>query len=139
MSLYKNFKTDTTMEKEGILLDYGQNDDGTSIRIRIARAGGANQRYLKRMDYLSRPYRHQLQRETLDAKTMENIVRQAYAETIVLGWENVQDEDGADIEFSVENALKLFKDLPELFDDIQKASQKIALFKVHAMEEDAGN
>ncbi len=139
MSLYKQFKTDNSLEKEGILLEYGENSKGKPITIRIARAGGANKAYEKRMEIRVKPYRRQIQNEIIETALVEKIIKQVYAETIVLGWENVEDENGNDMEFSVENCLKLFDDLPDLFRDIQEQSQRAALFRQEVREADAKN
>lgn len=62
-----------------------------------------------------------------------------YAETIVLGWENVEDADGNPLAFNTANAIKLFTDLPDLFRDIQEQSQRSALFRAELLERESGN
>lgn len=137
--LYSQFTTDTKLEREGILLEYGTARNGQPITIRIARAGGANAQYLKRMEALVKPYRRQIQTETIDGKVVEKLIRQVYAETVVLGWENVEDRDGNPLPYSRDNCLKLFDDLPDLFLDIQEQAQRAALFRAELREADAGN
>lgn len=148
-TLYKQFKTDKEVEQSGLLLQYGETADGKPVTIRIARAGGANVQFQKRLEALTRPYRRQLQTETLSPKLAESLVRRAYAETVVLGWENVEfpvlDANGEPTDktealpFTVDNCLRLFTDLPDLFTDLQEQAQKAALFRVDALEADAGN
>lgn len=151
MSLYSQFKTDTKLEKDGILLEYGENSKGKPICIRIARAGGSNERFNKRLEAASKPYRRQIQTETIATETIAKMIRQVYAETVVLGWENVElivkDNDGNPVEpeqyeermFTVPNCLELFNDLPDLFLDIQEQAQRAALFRTEIREADAGN
>ena len=139
MSLYRQFKSDETLEKSGILLEYGFNKAGLPITIRIARAGGANAAYTKRMEAKVKPYRRQIQTETIDTQVIEKLLRELYAETVVLGWENVEDADGNPLTFSTANAVKLFTDLPDLFRDIQEQSQRSALFRAELLERDSGN
>lgn len=139
MSLYAQFGTDKNLESTGILLQYGQNSQGKDICIRIARAGGSNKQYQKRMEALVKPYRRQIQNETISNDVMEKLVQQAFAETVVLGWENVEDKDGKPMEFTVDNCLTLFKDLPDLFKDIQDQAQRSALFKAEVLETEAKN
>lgn len=139
MSLYKSFKTDANLEKSGIELEYGENSKGQPILIRIARAGGANSAYNKRLEVLTKPYRRQIQTETIDNKVLEKIVAQAFAETVVLGWEGVEDEDNNELTFSVDNVVKLFNDLPDLYKDIQEQAQKTALFRQEILEVDSKN
>jgi hypothetical protein len=137
--LYAQFKTDNHLEKEGILLEYGENSKGKPICIRVARAGGANNAYTKRMEARVKPYRRQIQNETMETALVERLVKEVYAETVILGWENVEDENGNDMDFTVENCIKLFDDLPDLFRDIQEQSQRAALFRAEVREVDAKN
>lgn len=139
MSLYKQFKTDTSLEKTGILLQYGENSKGQPICIRVARAGGANDAYIKRMEAKVKPVKRQIQNETIERAALLSILREVFAETVVLGWENVEDENGKALPFTKENCVKLFTDLPDLFDDLQEQSQRAALFRAEVREADAKN
>ncbi len=139
MSLYKQFKTDKNVEKEGIVLNYGKNSKGADIEIRIARAGGANVQYAKLLEVKTKPYRRQIQNETLDNDVAEKITKEVYAKAVVLGWSGVEDENGKELEFSFENCMKLFDDLPDLWTDIQQQSTKAALFRADILEQDAKN
>lgn len=134
MSLYRQFKTDENVEKSGVWLEYGPNDKGLPIRIRVARAGGANTKFARLLEQKTKPYRRQLQNETLDPKVGDELFADLYAECVVLDWENVDAEDGTSLPFSKENCLKLFKDLPDLFADIREQSNKSALYRADIRE-----
>jgi len=139
MSLYTNFKTDPKLEKDGIVLQYGENSEGKPIEITIARAGGSNQNYLRRMEVKAKPFRRQIQNDTMDRKAMEAIIREVYAETIVIGWTGVEDQDGNPMACTKENVVKLFNDLPDLFGDIQEQAQRSSLFRAYVREDDSKN
>lgn len=139
MSLFSQFKTDEARETKGILLEYGANKDGTIIGIRIARAGGANKRFEKRMEGETKPIRRQIQNETIENAAVLKLMHKVWAETVVLGWENVQEEDGKVIPFSVAACIDLFERLPDLFLDIREQSQRMALFRVEVLEGAAKN
>ena len=139
MSLYSQFKTDKNIEKDGIVLEYGMNSKKKIIGIRIARAGGANVQYSKLLEAKIKPYRRQIQNETLDNDIADKITKEVYAQTIVLGWENVEDENGEELEFSVANCIKLFTDLPELWSDIQQQATRASLFRAEILENDSKN
>jgi hypothetical protein len=147
MSLFKQFETDTKVEKEGILLDYGPNRDLPAdengkhpiIMIRIARAGGANEAYNKRIEALSKKHRRKIQNDALEVAELREMTMQAVCDTVILGWENVTDKDKNPLAFSRENAQKLFKQLPDLFNDIQEQAAKAALFRVNIREDDLKN
>lgn len=139
MSLYAKFETDRSLEKTGITLDYGLNSKKQPIEIRIARAGGANDAYLKRLEAKAKPHRRSIQHETIEKAQLDGIVKEVYAETIVLGWNGVEDRDGNPMDFNKENVLKLFADLPDLYTDIMEQAQSAALFRVEIREQDAKN
>lgn len=147
MSLYDKFETDRSLEKTGIDLDYGPNKklpvnekgEHPSTIIRIARAGGANDLYLKRLEAKAKPHRRQIQHETIERAQLENIVKEVYAETVVLSWENVTDRSGNLLEFTKENVLQVLSDLPDLYADIQAQAQTAALFRVEVRDLDAKN
>lgn len=66
MSLYTLFKTNKEFEQDGIWIQYGVTDQRQPIRIKIARAGGANKNYLKALEIATRPYRKAIQTGALD-------------------------------------------------------------------------
>lgn len=139
MSLYKNFATNTDLEKVGILLEYGNNSKGKPIAIRIARAGGANKRYENLLQARLKPYRRQLQCDMMSNELQEKILMEVYAESVVLGWENVEDAEGNPMDFNKENVIKLFTDLPDLYEDVKAQSVRAALFRQEEREEDSKN
>ena len=139
MSLYSQFETNREIEKTGIILDYGFNSKKQPIQIRIARAGGANERYSKLLELRTKPYRRQIQNETLDNAVAEKITKEVYAQTVVLGWNGVEDRDGNDMPFTQENCVKLFTDLPDLWSDVQSQSTRASLFRAEILEADAKN
>jgi len=134
MSLYKQFKTDESFETRGVTLDYG---DG--VRIRIARAGGANKKYLRATEKLSRQYRNQIRMGTFSGETANKVMQEVFVETVILGWDGVADAAGNPLPFTKENCLKLFRDLPALWEDIQEQATSVAIFREAELEDAAGN
>lgn len=149
MSLYRQFKTDKNVERDGIVLNYGMNTKKKPIEIRIARAGGANNRYTRLLEAAIKPYRRQLQNETMDNDVAEEITMRVYAQSVILGWSGVEfpvlNENGEPTEvmeekpYSVDNCVRLFKDLPDLWSDIQSQATRAALFRQDILEADAKN
>lgn len=140
--LYKSFQTDNEVEKRGIILDY------PGCRIRIARAGGANANYAKVLERLTRPYKRAIANETLDREISEKIMREAYAQAVIIDWETQVDgewrsgiefEDGTIQPVTIDNLVKVFTDLPDLFKDITTQSNSMALFLKNIDLEDAKN
>lgn len=141
-ALFSQFKTDRDLEKTGITLQFGTTTRGgkeVPVQIRIARAGGGNTKFDKVFEHKTKPYKRMIQTDSLPDSVNKQIMRETYAETVVLGWDNVQNEDGEFIEFSVENAVELFTALPELLTEIQVQSNKASLFRALTVEEDVKN
>lgn len=139
MSLSRKFKTNLTCETKGIDLDYG---DGTVIR--VARAGGSNKQFMKTAQRLFKPHRRQLQLGILSNEKQEELAHLLYAQAVVLGWEGVTAEDIGEegtelVPFNVENCVKLFVNLPDLFSDLQTQAQNSELFLDTIRETDAKN
>lgn len=140
MSLFSAFKTNKNIEKVGVTLKY---DEGTSIT--IARAGGANDRYRKVLDVVMKPYQRQIQTDTLSRSVADALMAEVFAKSVVIGWEGVdfpESELGPAIEnavFTVDNCIRLFKELPDLFADIQQQANSSALFREVVNAESAKN
>ncbi len=143
---YKLFANDKHAEQEGILINYGD------FRFRIARAGGGNQRFRRLLQAKLKPYRHQIDNDTMDDAVSEQLLRQAYAEAIVLGWESrVVSDEGVETwepwletpagrePFSAEACFRVLSDLPELFRDVQAMATRAANFRRAEEDADAKN
>lgn len=140
MNLYKAYETDEKAEKEGIVIDLGLNSKEEPIQIRVRRAGGANTRFAKVFEQKSKPYRRQMEIPgALDPKVSDRVMREVYADSVILGWTGVEDRDGNDMDYNRDNVIKLFEDLPDLFRLIVKDSQNEALFRKDIREVEAGN
>lgn len=132
-SPYKAFRTSEQLERDGVFLDFGD------FRIRIARAGGHNSAYTSRLAAAFRPYRRQIQTDTLGEAKAEEILLNVFADTVVKGWEGVTDEHGNPIEFSRGAVVKLFDDLPDLYRIVREEADKLANFRAEEVEDAAKN
>lgn len=139
MSLFKQFKMDAQKQDEGVLVCYGENSDKTIPGFRILRQNASNQRYARTLERETAPYRRLIALGTLDNKLSERIFMRVFCLSVLVGWENVYDEQGQPIPFNVDNAMKLFNELPDLYDDLVSQSSKAALFRQDANEADAKN
>jgi len=151
MGLGKQFKTDTNLETEGIFIDYGTD------RIRIARAGGSNKKFARVLEQRTKPIRRALQVGAVDNDRSNQIMREVFAETVVLDWEVnqgteaepkwVQGIDPGDagengqklLPVNFVNIMKVFVNLPDLFHDLQQQAQAGMLFRAEINEVAAGN
>lgn len=147
MSLHKLFKSNPQLERDGITIDLGPNEDLPAdnegkrphIQFRIARAGGSNQNYNKTMERLTRPYRRAIQSGHFSNEQAETVFREAFISTVLLGWNNVTDEKGQVLPFSAENANKLFSAMPDLLNFLREEASNASLFREELRETDLGN
>jgi len=133
---FNAYKTDDALESKGIWLNYGK--DGKFL---VARAGGANKRFTKRMEAATRPYRRQLEAGTFnDNDLLEKVLAEVFAETVILGWEGITNKKtGEDVPFTKENCIRLLKAIPNLFADLREQAASMANFRQEGLEEDAKN
>jgi hypothetical protein len=139
MSLFSEFKTNKSAEIEGVEVPYSKNDDGTIPTFRIARMGRSNSNYRKTLERETRPFRRQMELETLSNEMADEITLKVFVSSILLGWNNVQDENGQEIPFNQENAIALMRNLPDLYDDLSNKASKASLFRDAMMERDSKN
>lgn len=145
-ALYQNFATDPELEKNGIDIQYGVTQreingemQEVPVIFTIARAGGANSRFDKVFEHKTKPYKRMIQTDTLDPEIGKRIMRETVTETIVLGWQNVQNRAGEFLDFNKSNVLATLEQLNDLFLDIQRQANNAALFRATVVEEDVKN
>lgn len=132
-SIYDAFKTDPNAEQNGIDLDFGD------FKVTIARSGGANKKYEKLIRQKLDRYKRAIAFDALPEETAKRVLIECYAEAVVLGWTGVLDENGLPIDFSVENCVKLFTELPEFFTQVREESERVGNFLIAKRKAAAGN
>lgn len=141
MSLYKQYKTDETKTNEGVAikLHEAENEDGTIPTFYLARMSSTNKAYQKAMEAKTRPYRRQIELGTMSEETAIKINVDVFCETILKGWENVNNEHGQPLPFSKQIAVKLMTDLPDVLDRLTAEAKNIENFRAAALEDEAKN
>ncbi len=154
-NLYEMFEMDADLEREGITVNYG------SVKFLIARAGGRNSAFKKLFQSKAKKYRHQIDNETMSDTAADRLMAESYAEGVVLGWwsriedehgepvltakgdekwvDTVENADGKKVKFSVDECVRLFEDLPDLFANIQMMAGKAANYRLEEDLQDEGN
>lgn len=138
-NLYKEYGTDKNLEQNGFLYVHEPATETESAQCFVlARAGGSNVRFMKVVDRLYRPHRKR-GLDKMPISVQRDLMVAAFAESIVQDWEGVQDRDGSDIPFSIDNVKKVFTDLPDLFDIIQEQATELTNFLAEEVEHDVKN
>jgi len=123
-SAHSLFKTNEDLESgAGVTLEY------PGFEITIHRAGGSNKKYAKTLAAKMKPYRQRLERDLLDEETSEKILLEAFVEGVVIGWSGNIGPGDKKAPYSVENAVAVFKELPDLYADVVKQARSASLFK----------
>jgi len=143
-SIYDLYATSKDAEVNGVVVTFG-----AAGKIRIARAGGANERFAAAFEKKTRGKRREIEAGTLPISEQRRLSVEAFAETVVLGWEGIcerptKDAEGKEIpgktlEYSRANVIKLLTELPDLFDRLREEATSMANFQVQNLEADAGN
>jgi hypothetical protein len=142
-TMYQAFRSDPDAEKNGVIIDYG------AFRVTVARAGGANKAYQRTLERLSRPFRRAIQTETLENEKASDLLKAAYAESVIRNWEvkqpdgtwvvGIEAESGELLPFTKDNLIATFNALPDLFSDLMEQAGKAALYRASLRDEAAGN
>lgn len=123
-SAHDFFKTNENLEGgEGVSIDY------PGFSITINRAGGANKNFKKVVERLMKPYQQRAARGMLENETAERVLLEAYAEAVVIGWSGNIGSGGKKTAYSVENCIKVFEELPDLYEAIKIEANNISLFR----------
>lgn len=146
MSLSKQFKTDEKAEQNGVPVEFSANADGTIPTFIVGRANRTNKKYMQALERITKPHRRALEMKTLPKEKGEEIWMQVFIQGNLFGWQNVLLSDVTGDEkaegfapFTNENAVALFKRLPDLYDDLASRSGEAANFRLAALEDEAGN
>lgn len=126
------FRTDRSAETNGVWVDAGE-----GLHLLIARAG--NPRFQDAMRRLGHPLLPQIKTGTISEETSEGVLCRALAETILLNWKNLQDDDGKDIPYSVEKATQLLLEVRDFRSIVIELSQNVNLFRNEQTREILGN
>lgn len=139
--LFKQYKTNATKEAEGVEIEFpeAENEDGSIPTFVISRMGKGNKAYAKSLEAATRPYRRQVELGTLKNEVAEGLFLNVFVDTILRGWKNIQDENGADIPYSKDNAVKLLNDLPDVYERLQEEAKLSANFRDSNLDTEAGN
>ena len=73
------------------------------------------------------------------AKAIDEAASKLAVDTVLKGWKNVRGEDGKPLEFTKAAAVKLFTDLPEVYERLQEEAKLSANFRDAALEEEVKN
>lgn len=137
LSIYELYETDLAKEVEGFWHKVNK-----KISIKMARAGGANLSFTKAMEQKTREHRKRggaLEGDEMDIELVTEIMKEAFAECIILDWKGITNKEGKKVAFSVAAAKKMIADLPDLYSELRDAAGAASNFRIAGIKADVGN
>lgn len=135
MSIWNTHAIDLDLAENGIWITDIAGDEEFLI------ASYSNKKHRAAMnDWLKRNSK-KLKNGTISDEVANEFMIKAFCRHVLLGWKNVKDREGNEIEFSFENAYKLLSDpsLEPLLRDLEAASKDEASFRDEVKAEQAKN
>jgi hypothetical protein len=131
MSLYKQFETSTALETGGKWFEINppNEEDGTKPGFLLARRSSKNAPFAARMEKVLREHKRDLDNGSLPVEESRRLLVESFVDTVLKDWRNVRDKTGMVMDFNKTNAMKLFGDLPDLFDVLQEQSGLITNYQ----------
>ena len=128
-------RTDNEKERGGVWVEYSP--DGENVfRVKIARAGTNNPKFMKAQSDAMKPFRKSgRDAHDIEPTKQREITIHLYANQIVLDW-HVEDFGEA---FSVEACTRVFQQANDFLDFVVTESQKSDIFRGEQTKEDAKN
>lgn len=111
MAKISQIMADMDKVNKGVWVDYAE-----GIRLLIANIN--NTEYKKATRKILSSKMRQIRMKSLADDTILELVKPAVARYVLLGWENIEDENGNKIPYSTEKALEFFQ-TPSLFEFYQ--------------------
>ena len=129
-NLDADFKTNPNLEKEGVDIVIRERTDANPVALsfRVRRFNSTNPRVKAAMAAYYKPHARQIDMGTLDPSISEEINRKVFVDVCLASWEGVEG-DGVPLECNRENALNLFRHLPDLFDTLWRAANSMENYK----------
>lgn len=119
----KKFKQDGSKANEGVWFDYPANADSTIPRVKLAREGRSNKKWLATF----RDVTKDLDTDNLSAEEDFATGVEVFSRAVILAWENIQpNDDGNALEDTVEARIALLgdPDWTDFYTDLKDKANK---------------
>lgn len=148
MGMYDQHATSKELERKGVWVDYG------GFRVRIAKAGGANRKYLQKVEMETKPIRRAMSAGTLSEDRARPIMVKVFVDTIIMGWQvfdaeanegegdwvdGIEQRDGSIEPFNAENVKAALDALPAVFNLIKQDAMADDIFLESVRVDEAKN
>lgn len=127
-------RSDAKKETEGVWVEW---EHGVSLL--IARLN--NPGFQARVRVLTAKHTKEIRSGSFPDEEMEGVSKSAMAHHVLLGWKNIEDEDGKPLEYSNEKALELLNepDLRDMYQFVLTQANERDLYRREVEEDSTGN
>jgi len=134
MAKLKKFRQDTGKEVEGVWVPF---EDGIEFLI----ANVNSKRFQDYLRKITKPHLRMIRNGTAAHGLQTSLFKNAASKYLVLGWKNIENEDGSDLEYSPDACLEIFNDeeLRPIFEFVVEAANAGELFRQEFDDESEGN
>lgn len=148
MGMYDSFKTSPKLEKEGVWREF------ETFRVRVARAGGSNQKFNAFMERVSKQHQRAIANDLLGNTRALAILEDCYSQTVITEWETktggtedapewtpgMENPSGGDLlPFEPGNVKAALHALPDLFAELQEIAKGLQYYRQSLIDEAAKN
>lgn len=135
MGLFKQFKSDHTLENEGRWFDVQTpNEDGSVPGFKMRRTGTRNITWQKAIERIQRDNKFELDAGTMAPDEALSALIEAFVDTSLVEWRNVFGENEVVIPYSRANAIGLFTELPDLFTILRNRAAALVSYQDKSVE-----
>lgn len=122
MSLYKQFETSTTLETGGKWFEVNppNEEDGKKPGFLLARRSSKNTAFSAAMERILRQHKRELDNGSMSPQESRALLVETFVDTVLKDWRNVRGRNGDVLDYTRDNAITLFTDLPDLFDTLNE-------------------
>jgi Asp-tRNA(Asn)/Glu-tRNA(Gln) amidotransferase C subunit len=129
----ERYKTNTSMEEDGVWVDFG---DG--IKVKVRRLNSKHSQETRRK--LEKPYAGQYRTRDMPASLQEELMIKQLSQSIIVDWEGVEDPDtDVILPCTQENVTSIMTRLKDFREDVVTASMTQATFQDVSVAEAEGN
>lgn len=124
--------TDKTMEKDGVRVevDFALSDESRLTGwLLVRRAGGNNLQFATVATALRKPFKYQLDNDTLPADKLDQLNRNLYADACVADFGGFLGEDDQPIAYSRDAARALLAEYSAIYDIVREQANKEANYR----------
>jgi hypothetical protein len=136
---FSKLKTDKSKEVSGVWVDTGLRDTPNSPELRLLIARQGNEKYNAYVKENNKSLITNAKFGRIDTDEVERINKDAAAKHVVLGWENLEDENGQPIPFTSERCRQMFDESHDFYVLCMGYSQDISLYQAEQKADNAGN